>query len=105
MYNQTRAFSKRHERVKNPKLLEHVRDQPCLVCKIKGVDVHHVKSKGAYGDDVENNVVPLCREHHTEVHKIGLNRFSEKYKDMSIWLSRNGWEFDSFVNKWRCGNK
>jgi len=89
------------KRIKNFDLLEQIRKQPCLVCRKISGEVHHIKSRGSGGHDIESNLIPLCRVHHTEVHKIGLNRFSEKYKEMSLFLTSNGWEFSASVNKWK----
>lgn len=41
-------------------------------------DAHHVVSRGAGGPDSEN-VVPLCRFHHGETHKIGKTTFQINY--------------------------
>lgn len=104
MFNRQKAYSKSN-RVKNPKLLEAVRKQPCLICKkIGSCDPHHIKSVGSGGSDVEDNLIPLCREHHTDIHKLGLNRMAAKFSSLSIWLSKNGWEFNPTINKWRKDN-
>lgn len=41
-------------------------------------DPHHVKSRGAGGPDAEN-LVPFCREHHSECHTIGIIEFQLRY--------------------------
>jgi hypothetical protein len=97
-------INKRSKRTVDLALLKTVRAQPCLVCRNYGEsDPHHVKSKGSGGHDIPTNVVPLCRKHHTEIHAIGLNRFSEKYVEISLWLSRNGWAYNPNINKWKSG--
>lgn len=55
----------------------------CVICN-KGGEVHHIISRGACGRDkkiydVKENRVPLCRQHHSEVHFIGAKSFWEKY--------------------------
>lgn len=55
----------------------------CVICG-KRADLHHVVSLGAgmNRDDVVHEgmeVLPLCREHHTEVHSIGRDTFMTKY--------------------------
>jgi hypothetical protein len=97
-------------RIVDLKLLSRIRKQICLVyscaepkdrCVLPTCsDAHHVKSVGSGGHDLETNVIPLCRKHHTEIHAIGLNRFSEKYAKVSVWLSRNGWSYNSNCNRW-----
>src|SRR5690242_17212154 len=33
-----------------------------------GVDVHHIASRGAGGDDTLENMICLCRKHHHQAH-------------------------------------
>lgn len=66
-------------REKNPAFLAFVRELPCLACKRNGADPHHIKSRGAGGDD-SGNVVPLCRTHHTMVHTYGMKAFESKFR-------------------------
>jgi len=60
----------------------------CLVCG-KEAEMRHLKTVGAgrtrkikRWEDL--TCVPLCRIHHTELHQIGENRFSEKY-NINLW--------------------
>ena len=55
----------------------------CVICG-KRADLHHVISLGMGMNREEvihegMEVLPLCREHHTEVHTIGRDTFLEKY--------------------------
>ncbi len=54
-------------------------------------DPHHVKSRGAGGPDAEN-MVPLCRAHHSELHQIGVTEFQLRYnldlKSLAIYVYR-----------------
>lgn len=55
----------------------------CCVCG-KPTDLHHIDHVGSGRDREEiihegMEVLPLCREHHTEVHAIGQLTFNEKY--------------------------
>lgn len=75
-------------------LLEHCEDigryiyacmvnKKCCICG-KHADLHHVQSVGSQGyRDKINHIgleaLPLCREHHTESHKIGQESFMGKY--------------------------
>lgn len=55
----------------------------CCICGKKS-DLHHVDSVGMGNDRTEvrhegRKALSLCREHHTEIHAIGINEFLEKY--------------------------
>ena len=43
-----------------------------------GVEVAHVKSRGAGGPD-EANIVPLCQDAHEQQHRIGLKSFERRW--------------------------
>ena len=62
--------------------LDWIRLSRCLVCRKTPCDPHHVKTRGAGGKD-ENNVVPLCRQHHTwgpgAVHSLGIKVWQERF--------------------------
>ena len=96
-------MQKQH-RIVNLKLLKELRKKSCYACGILPTEIHHVKSKKSGGHDVESNLWPLCRHHHVEVHKIGLNRFVDKYK-LVEWLLKHGWEFSNTTNKWFFNSK
>lgn len=66
------------KRIRDPELLAEVRGSPCCVCG-RYAEPAHVKSRGSGGDDVPENIVPLCRIHHTIQHAMGWKRFKEKY--------------------------
>lgn len=75
-------------------MLEYVDDIPsyvyaclankkCVICG-KRADLHHWENIGMGRDRTEPihegvPVLPLCREHHTEVHTIGRETFKDKY--------------------------
>lgn len=78
----------------NRKLLEAVKKKPCLVCSTTPSDPAHIKTRGAWGPDVVENVVPLCRFHHIEQHQIGWDRFAAKYRYVRVVLNSIGWDLD-----------
>lgn len=39
----------------------------CRICVFPATELHHVVSRGALGDDVAANLVPLCRDCHRDV--------------------------------------
>lgn len=41
---------------------------------IGGLDVHHIVGRGAGGDDLEDNLLLVCRWHHTKVHAYMFSR-------------------------------
>lgn len=54
---------------------------PCLLGNqacFGSVVAAHVKTRGAGGDDV-GNALPLCRDHHDEQHRIGIQTFQARY--------------------------
>jgi len=69
--------------------LDMVRGSPCIVCGSKA-DPHHVTTRGAGGGDTIDNLMPLCRTHHTEWHKSGPGRMIEKYMNVLKWLTDHG---------------
>jgi hypothetical protein len=72
-------------RVSDPELLEQVRQLWCLGCGQVPSDAHHVTPKGAGGDDVAENVMPLCRIHHGEWHQ-NPGKAISKYPAIRYWL-------------------
>ena len=73
----------------------------CMACGKLEAEKHHFKTRGSGGGDEDYNILWLCRFHHTEIHKIGNNKFVEKYPPVSDWLVNNGWELDRFLKKWK----
>lgn len=69
--------------------------KPCLVCSRTPTDVAHIKTKGSGGTLHPENVMPLCREHHTEQHKIGIVTFIKKYPSVFLHLKYLGWEIEN----------
>lgn len=93
----------KQKRVVNQKLIKEIGKHPCLICQSPNPDVHHIKTRGAFGDDVHYNLVPLCRmQHHREIHSIGTSAFAEKYVMFMAYLIHFGWFIDGY-NKWRHG--
>lgn len=64
----------------------------CIACGIYGVsDRCHLKSKGSGGTWEDENIVLMCREHHSEQHKSGWSKFLEKYPMARHKLKKKGW--------------
>lgn len=59
------------ERIKDKKIIEKCRTYG--TCMFGGdcfgdLDVHHIKSRGSGGGDMEGNIILLCRHHHILAH-------------------------------------
>ena len=61
-----------------------IKSLTCLIAEDFGfecwgdIDAHHIKSKGSGGGFI-NNLIPLCRKHHSLVHSMGRLTFQQKY--------------------------
>ena len=69
-----------------------LRKKKCAICG-KQADLHHwdsVASIGGYDKDngLKTRFMPLCREHHTEFHNIGIKEFQKKYLLTGIYLTK-----------------
>lgn len=70
------------KRIKSEAILKSVRLWGCLVDNRDCIGVtepHHVKTRGAGGDDTIENLMPLCHYHHDEVGRLGRQSFIKKY--------------------------
>jgi hypothetical protein len=54
---------------------------PCEICGQKAVDIHHLEGRGK-GKDVIENLMALCRRHHTYAHEGKIDKivFIERHK-------------------------
>lgn len=82
------------KRVVNRKLLDKSKLKPCAVCRKTPTDPDHIITRGAFGPDENFNILPLCREHHTERHAIGYFKMCEKYPFLKQELYGRGFVFD-----------
>lgn len=65
---------------KSEENLQLIREMSCCVCNHSPPsDPEHIKTVGSGGGDNLENLMPLCREHHTEAHTIGKKTFYKKY--------------------------
>lgn len=71
------------ERKRNKNRLNFIADLPCCVC-LRPADPHHLDSSGTGTKGSDWLTVPLCREHHTELHTIGFKAFESKY-GINLW--------------------
>lgn len=78
------AFPK-GKRKKDRKVLAEIRKRPCLLCFKRPTEAHHVVTRGAGGDDSEENCIALCSVHHREIHKLGVETFADRYQAFRAW--------------------
>lgn len=70
--------------------------QACCIksCKTKfnQVSGHHIRSKGAFGADIIENLIPLCFQCHTKIHMYDIEKAFRELKGLEQVLLSKGWE-------------
>jgi predicted restriction endonuclease len=57
------------KRRKDRALRKRVAERPCLICGRSPCDPHHFPVRQSHGgQDTQDNMVPLCRIHHSAYH-------------------------------------
>lgn len=79
------------KRKQDEDLLNQIRAKPCAVCGRRPVDPAHIKSRGSGGPDTVDNVVPLCRQHHSEQHQKGFAWMMRNYSLFYFEMRNLGW--------------
>jgi len=84
----------------SPDAVRTIKSMVCLICQKSPVDAHHIKTRGSGGHDfimkekhIVLNIVPLCREHHTKIHEMGVDTFKEKFRAFREYLKDIGHPF------------
>lgn len=75
-------------------LLDTYHSMRCVACGKTGCDPAHILSRGAGGDDVEWNLMPLCRAHHAIQHAQGWLFMADHFPPLRIDLTNKGWDFE-----------
>lgn len=63
------------KRIKDPETIDYIRtkrDGCCMVGKMRPeygacwgpLEIHHITTRGAHGDDIPKNLIGLCSRHH-----------------------------------------
>ena len=90
-------------RRRNKAHLAYVASQPCLVCRRTPCDAHHLKfaQPRALGRKVSDEfTVPLCREHHRELHRIGNEAaWWANLKIAPLEVAKDLWETNQFRSR------
>lgn len=79
---------KKPSRIIDLELLALVKTLPCMACGGPGGDAHHITTRGAGGDDVADNCISLCAEHHRQWHSNGACFMMLAYPSVDFWLRR-----------------
>lgn len=66
-----------------------VKNLPCLICLKRPSDADHIRTRGAGGGDNLGNLQPLCREHHTFKHSVGIKTFLNMYFSVIVERRRD----------------
>lgn len=90
--NRKRAKKKHAEAFGPPGFVEFVHEFGCVIAREKAdakcdgpVEVAHLKSRGA-GGVWRENTVGLCRHHHAQHHRLGVESFDRFYEtDLDLW--------------------
>ncbi len=95
--------AKKPLRYRSIRYLAHVRGKPCVHCGQPG-EPHHItfaqpKARGMKVGD--QWVVPLCRDHHDQLHRGG---FPERTFWALLGIDPMKWAFDSF-QRWKKQNE
>lgn len=80
-------------------------NRTCVICGKQHADLAHryAVGRGRNRNEInhyDNEVLALCREHHTEQHAIGINSFNDKYHLRDSWV-----KVDERLNKMLRGEK
>jgi 5-methylcytosine-specific restriction endonuclease McrA len=82
---------------KDQDFLEAIKELQCLACGTHPPnDAHHIKTRGSGGGDDHWNLMPLCRNCHTVIHKMGLTQFIGNFPHVEQFLIDLGWEWQGY---------
>lgn len=85
--------------MKNKKLRESFYNKPCIICSKVPSDPCHLITYASSRKDEEFNIIPLCRIHHVESHKIGLLTFILKHDKVRIYIEAKGWVIENVFGR------
>ena len=102
--------SRKPRRIEDEAFLVFVRSRRCSVpgCINPDTDPHHTITRGAGGSD--HFAIPLCRQHHDEIHSLGKHRFETDHgidlwavsaRILSMFILRTQGRLPEFVDQFR----
>jgi hypothetical protein len=68
----------------NINVYSFIKTMPCLACGRKKAQPHHIKTRGAGGENRIDNLIPLCEAHHNECH-LNAGIFMDKYNQVKMY--------------------
>jgi hypothetical protein len=78
------------KRIVNPSLIKEIKLQPCIITLKTPCDPCHVTTVRSGGNDTRDNVMPLGREYHDEMHDSGWVYMARTYWQIRLWLLQMG---------------
>jgi hypothetical protein len=80
-------------------------DKACVCCGLIGDGMtcyHHLLTQKSHPELKENkrNMISVCQNHHNMFHSRGIDYMATKFPLVKDWLMNNGWEYNSFLQKW-----
>lgn len=85
------------DRIRDPELMKLMRSMPCaLKCRtgLYQVSGHHIKSRGSFGPDIIENLIPLCFYCHTKIHQYDLEKMISYHPEFRDVIESKGWEIE-----------
>lgn len=80
------------KRIVCKKTIAKYRGVTCQACgKANSSNPAHIKSRGAGGDDTDNNLLALCFNCHRAQHDYGWSYFLNEHPKLRIILKQKGW--------------
>lgn len=83
------------KRIEDRNLLNSFHRMRCAACDRTPCDPAHIRSIGAGGPDLEWNLMPLCRRHHSLQHSVGWGGLVIKFPSVWLALESKGWEWST----------
>lgn len=75
----------KHKPGRSEAYLDYIRSQRCYICQRSPSEPHHVETGGMGMKGSDFSALPLCREHHREIHDMGKARFWRQYFVAQSW--------------------
>lgn len=76
-------------RKQDRELIKYIKEELwCIACGEPSPEAHHVKTRGAGGDDVAKNLIPVCRRHHNMFHSKGAKYMRERFEPVNLWFEQ-----------------